>query len=733
MTTNQVLGSIPKAVDNFVAEHGAPAFMEVFSKASSFEKWRKAYPRPPEREIGCGTKGSPKAKKKDRTLDVIRGLAPRFDKEGSASASTGKEELSIRDKVARQKKANKYAICLDSSQPVPKILARIERSLAALRGSNRIFVVDGIGLVRILDGRIAPLTIDSLHYELNTRLAFYKWTENGGSYTRTPCSKQIAISFLSQGSWLELSRLERISPIPLVRIDGTVCAKSGYSSQDQAILAFRDGDFSIKENPTREDAERALGVLIDLLREFSFESNVDLSATISLLLTAVSRQSYGLAPIHIVTANQPGTGKGTLSGIASILATGTRDSFLTGYPDDENEVRKKIFAVLALKRLVLSFDNVRGILGGETLEMTLTSPTLIDRRLGTSETIACSTRILTMANGNNIRTSIDMIRRSVLIRLRANVERPEARTFSRNIEDFALANHKLLVTACLTIIPAYLLSRDSIESHAPLGSFGDWDRFVRQPIIWLGLPDPVLSQQEIREQDDGSAELSGLLEAWASELGDKLPMTAPELIVYAQGHEGAFKTALLGVCCDRQGYPQTRLLAYYLRKNNGVICNGLALEKGSRRGSGFQWSVALADELPSVDPSTLASTLASTLPSALAETPTDRGSQDFSVDGVDEVEFPLIYAGGAGTLQDVNGNHTPPFSSCVNSKTSTPSTLESQNPLSEGISGSVDASVDASVDVDLHSESPEDPLTEPQKHTVEYNGVIVDVEDCDDF
>ncbi len=130
-----------------------------------------------------------------------------------------------------------------------------------------------------------------------------------------------------------------------------------------------------------------------------------------------------------------------------------------------------------------------------------------------------------------------MARRTILIELDAGVELPEARSFSRDIEKYALEHRGALVSAAITVLQAYLLAGSPMPEDADgnpinppkLGSFGDWDSVVRRALLWLGQPDPVLSQSTIRESDDNRLALAALLESWHESEGSA-PLTAQALI-----------------------------------------------------------------------------------------------------------------------------------------------------------------------------------------------------------
>jgi hypothetical protein len=469
----------------------------------------------------------------------------------------------------------------------------------------------------IADGNevLEPLTAESLQCEINRRFQILKVSagKNGElQYRRIDCPAALARHLMAMGRWPQLPILRGLSYTPLLTKTGEVISQPGYHEGTGYLLQFDPSHFKIAANPTRNDVEAALALLLDLLGEFCFKTEVDRSAALALLLTSISRKLYGLAPLFAVNAHQPGTGKGALVALASILATGNTAAGVAGFTDDDAEMAKRVLSTLLSGTPIVNVDNVDRRLGGGTLERVLTAEFYTDRILGASKNATVGTQVTWTANGNNLSFTTDMARRTILIELDAGVELPEARTFSREIEKYALENRGALVSAAITVMQAYLLSGSPIPQEADgnpinppkLGSFGDWDSVVRRSLLWLGQPDPVLSQATIRDSDDNRLALAGLLESWHEAVGS-IPLTAQALIQRAIATSGDLKNTLLEVCLDpRQGQPSPKLLGYFLRRSNGVVVNGYRLTRRPKTKSGVEWSVeAVTITKPSSPPS----------------------------------------------------------------------------------------------------------------------------------
>jgi len=155
---------------------------------------------------------------------------------------------------------------------------------------------------------IRPVTANTLTLLLSRHCKFFRETEQGVSFIDPP---QRHVSILHDCSeFHHLPPLTAVSLQPFLRGDGTLVTKQGYDKTSQTYGYFDPSDYSIKENPTREDAQESLELLLELLSEFEYEHPHDKAAALSMMLTAAVRPSLPTAPIGHVKAHAPGSGKG---------------------------------------------------------------------------------------------------------------------------------------------------------------------------------------------------------------------------------------------------------------------------------------------------------------------------------------------------------------------------------------------------------------------------------------
>ena len=197
-------------------------------------------------------------------------------------------------------------------------------------------------------------------------------------------------------------------------------------------------------------------------------------------------------------ATTPGTGKSYLVDVISMIATGRLCPVITSSPSRE-ETEKQIGAVLLSGSPIVSLDNVTHDLEGELLCQITERPVVRIRILGRSEMPDCECHTTVFATGNNVTFAIDMVRRGLVCDLEALEERPELRLFQRDALALARADRAKYVAAALTITRAYLAA-GAPQVCGPFGSYTDWSRMVRSPLVWLGEPDPILSIDKTREE-----------------------------------------------------------------------------------------------------------------------------------------------------------------------------------------------------------------------------------------
>ena len=170
------------------------------------------------------------------------------------------------------------------------------------------------------------------------------------------------------------------TPVPVG--DGRIITRPGYDDgsglyyqpADQEYLGIR-----IPRRPTLDDAIKAKQFLFELIHEFPFRSPSDRGAWLAEGLTMVNQYRVAQNPLYLCEANLKGTGKGKLIDTLIMIARGVLPE-KSGSCED-TEMRKKLVATLIAGQRVFYLDNVSGVLGGDTLDIALTSSIFSERVL----------------------------------------------------------------------------------------------------------------------------------------------------------------------------------------------------------------------------------------------------------------------------------------------------------------------------------------------------------------
>ncbi|MBE3098077.1 MAG: hypothetical protein IMZ44_13245 [Planctomycetes bacterium] len=353
--------------------------------------------------------------------------------------------------------------------------------------------------------------------ERMTRVArFTKINAKGNEVPSHPAAWLVS-AVDARGDWPGIRPLTAISDAPVLRPDGTIWQKPGYDSATGVLFESNQTFPPVPEQPTIDDARRALAELLEVVCDFPFEAPEHRAVWLAGLLTPAARFAFtGPAPLVLVDANIAGAGKGLLIHTISRIDTG-RDVAVSTYAHDGDELRKRITSIaLAGDRLVL-LDNIDGAFGNATLDRLLTATRWKDRILGRNEECNLPLTATWYATGNNVAIAADTARRVVHIRLDTMNEHPDQRTGFRhpNLLEWVDENRPRLLAATLTILTAYFKAGCPAQALPPYGSFEGWSALVRQAVVWVGLPDPCLTRAKLMAGADVvSGSLSQLAEAW---------------------------------------------------------------------------------------------------------------------------------------------------------------------------------------------------------------------------
>lgn len=412
-----------------------------------------------------------------------------------------------------------------------------------------------------------------------TRVArWQRWDARAGCYVPADVPVDVAQALLARsGEWRKIPPLRGFVEAPTLRDDGSVFDAPGYDKASQLFfVGSRPSGYSTPCE-TREHARDALEKLQAAFYDLPFVDDQDKTAAYAAVLTALVRRVLPSAPLVGITAPAPGTGKSLLADAISIIATGRRAAVL-GLGKDDIEGDKRLTSALLAGDAVIAIDNVERPMFGDLICQALTQPNIRIRPLGSGYLISTPTNICMLVTANNLDVRGDLRRRVMLVRLDARVERPELRRFTVDFLQEIARQRGELVQAALTIVRAYLASGDAQSDLPTFGGFEHWSRWCREPLTWLGLPDPLLASEILRAQDPDLVIQQQFFAAWFRVFEDG-PVTAAHVVAASDPQINSgnddLRSALDTVCAERIA---PRRLTSWLRRHQGRMMDGMRLE-----------------------------------------------------------------------------------------------------------------------------------------------------------
>jgi putative DNA primase/helicase len=154
----------------------------------------------------------------------------------------------------------------------------------------------------------------------------------------------------------------------------------------------------------------------------------------------------------------------------------------------------------------------------------------------------------------------------------------------------------------LTIARSYRAAGEP-EVCPPIGSYSDWSRTVRAPLIWLGEADPVASMETARKEDPELMSVRELFGHWRERLGMDSPCTTSEVIRVAcektslgsfekpgEFRYPEFRDLLLRIAGDG-GAVSSKRLGKWLSRISGRVVDGYRLVMKTDRSHGNKFSL----------------------------------------------------------------------------------------------------------------------------------------------
>ncbi len=349
--------------------------------------------------------------------------------------------------------------------------------------------------------------------------------------------RNIAITYLDwRGEW-RLKPLHGIASAPLLHADGSIRCQTGYDDATGMWCEnVPDVSSTVPRRPSKGQAEAALCLIRRAFSTFPFADapmvhdpgqgvpvvdvsqspQADESAFLAALLTAVCRPSLHLAPGVLLRAapmSGAGAGKGLLARCICLVAFGREPHAFTGGIKQE-ELEKRISAELIEGAPALFLDNLNSTaFRSDLLASAITERPARVRLLGKSEMAHLCANTMIILAGNGLSVSEDLARRFIAVELDPRTEDPESRPFRGDIRTDVKGRRSELLSACLTIWRWGRLA-SGLPAGKPLGSFAQWCKWVRDPLLALGCRDTADRISEAKARDGRRQLVAELFAVW---------------------------------------------------------------------------------------------------------------------------------------------------------------------------------------------------------------------------
>jgi hypothetical protein len=365
---------------------------------------------------------------------------------------------------------------------------------------------------------------------------------------------------------------------PFIDWKWNIVQKNGYNA--------KTGLFSILKNREKIiliDPERAyLYLSQEVFDEFPFNSELDRAVAVSALLTITQRptlamDSAGMPGYGIISPIQS-SGKTTLAQLISHVVL-NRPIAASGFTSDEEELEKRIVAILKEGQALVLFDNIKEgtEVNSSHLARAMSTDIFGGRQLGVNETIKVPSCAIWMFTGNKLTFSGDFATRVYPIYINTKLADPEARTFKRgDLGKWASRNREKIMSAVLSVVMA------GKNLHRPVGSsrFKLWDKFVRQPILQISGIDVNDATKNNKKNDAAFEGKKGLLREIHAAFGSHR-ISTKDIIDKAFGNfdKQNLKTELAQNLEDALGAKaqNTQTLGRYLSKLADIIFDNYTL------------------------------------------------------------------------------------------------------------------------------------------------------------
>jgi hypothetical protein len=354
---------------------------------------------------------------------------------------------------------------------------------------------------------------------------------------------------LAGAEWPTVPTLAGIIGTPVLRRDWSLLQAPGYDPASGLYLAPTVTLPPVPDTPTPAQVAKARRfVLSTLLGDFEWEDTASLANYVALMVTPFLRRPLrALAPLAIVSASAPSSGKSLLSALVGLLVG---QQTVPWPADNDTELEKLITSTFTVESGAVIFDNLAEgeVIASPVLANLLTNPMWSSRILGKSGMGAWPNDRLWMATGNNLRVGGDIASRSVFVRLRPAAPHPEART------GFAIPDlqgwikdprHRAeLLWRLLVLVADWAAAGTPRDTTVPpMRQFTPWAHGTGGFLAHHGITGFLTNAQAVRGLDEDDHKWAVFLARWLDKLGPGYQKVADVLASAETGRDFAGRDA----------------------------------------------------------------------------------------------------------------------------------------------------------------------------------------------
>tara|TARA_Y100000588_G_scaffold375920_1_gene452942 strand:+ start:236 stop:1789 length:1554 start_codon:yes stop_codon:yes gene_type:complete len=389
--------------------------------------------------------------------------------------------------------------------------------------------------------QILQVSKTSLTKHMDKNADYVRHSKDGGLEPARPPLDVVSQIFDDQD--VEFPELLSVSTVPLLNEDtGAFNFEQGYDPGLRVFYAPPPGVViePLPEKVEKEHVAKALALLSDeLLGDFPFEDPADRTNAIALFLLPFVRHlihrhggAWEPTPLHFIVSPTPGTGKGLLA--QCLTASDPQGVAVVPFTTDNSDTRKMLTAKLRSAPRSILLDNVSRLRSDAMAAVLTADHGWSDRVLNTSKMITMDVTSIFIATGNNPDLSADIIRRTVPIRIDAEIANPELRTDFKhsNLLNWIEDNRGSLIWAGLILIKGWN-DDGRRRGDQKFGSFQQYCDVMGGILDYAGLPGFLGDREALFGRSVSGIDIPSLLPQWHKTY-NSTPITASKVFALAQ-------------------------------------------------------------------------------------------------------------------------------------------------------------------------------------------------------